>query len=294
VAIRKQVEMAGLRPAVFLLRNLLPHSQGVAKPDQLQRALCRALCLFLSLSLSLAAVFLVPQGVVAQDRDVLLRAELQVDLEQPPSVLAFEGVIEPGYVPALTDQAAANAVRAEGLWLFHGMIHGFDYVYTPSDKARAIKDLFEIESRASVPVGHQAYRVATVRLDGKVLVAEVEYLVPVSERATLASWGSISYRSSQGRGEASAWDRVIPVDSDAVSPEGKLPFQVLARRAAIIDASREALRDYLRGLEFNKPREVRGSFAFASQPRLVLTGGRWIATVRLRVGVDEIIPYGGY
>jgi hypothetical protein len=83
-------------------------------------------------------------------------------------------------------------------------------------------------------------------------------------------------------------------DSSAANPGESLPFQVLARRAAIIDASREALRAYLRGMEFNKPREVRGSFAFTSQPRLVLTGGRWIASVRLRVGVDEIIPYGGY
>jgi hypothetical protein len=263
-----------------------------------------------------------PQGVFAQDRDVVLRAELQVDLEQPPSVLAFEGVTEPGYVPALTDQAAANAVRAEGLWLFHGMIHGFDYVYTPSDRSRAIEDLFEMESRASVPADFQAFRVASVRLEGRMLMAEVEYLVPASERAILASWASISYRSSQGRGEASAWDRSLPADSDLEPPdsdleppdsdamvvepgavpqesgsasfEESLPFQVLARRAAIIDASREALRAYLRGLEFNKPREVRGSFAFASQPRLVLTGGRWVATVRLRVGVDEITPYGGY
>jgi hypothetical protein len=86
----------------------------------------------------------------------------------------------------------------------------------------------------------------------------------------------------------------VPQESGSASFEESLPFQVLARRAAIIDASREALRAYLRGLEFNKPREVRGSFAFASQPRLVLTGGRWVATVRLRVGVDEITPYGGY
>jgi len=243
------------------------------------------------LVLCLAATFLVyPDIVSAQDRDIVLRAELQVDLEQPPSVLAFDGVTEPGYVPALTDQAAAEAVLAEGLWLFHGMIHGFDYVYTPSDRARAIADLFEISSRASAFGGSRAFRVASVRFDGRMLVAEVEYLVPGPERTILASWESISYRSAQGRGEASAWDRGLTPDTAA----GVLPFQVAARRAAIIDATREALRDYLRGLEFNKPREVRGSFAFASQPRLVLSGGRWIATVRLRVGVDEIIPYGGY
>ncbi|MFH2114887.1 MAG: hypothetical protein ABIJ86_10315 [Spirochaetota bacterium] len=245
----------------------------------------------LHLRLCLAVALLMPMGIAtAQDRDILLRAELRIDLEQPPSVLAFEGVTEPGYVPALTDQAAATAVLAEGLWLFYGMIHGFDYVYTPSDRARAIADLFEIQPRTSIPASSPAFSVAVVRLNGRVLMADVAYLVPVPQRAILASWDSISYRSAQGRGEASAWDRDLIPGPDA----GDLPFQVLARRAAIIDASREALRDYLRGLEFNKPREVRGSFAFADQPRLVRSGGSWIATVRLRVGVDEIIPYGGY
>lgn len=238
----------------------------------------------------LAALLLPFDMVFSQDRDVLLRAELRVDLEQPPSVLAFEGVTEPGYVPALTNQAATDAVRAEGLWLFSGMVHGFDYVYTPSDRARAIADLFEIQPRAAVAVDSLALRVDAVRLDGRVLLVDVEYLVPAVERATLASWASISYRSAQGRGGAPAWDRGLSSETD----DSSLPFQVLARRSAIIDASREALREYLRGLEFNKPREVRGSFAFASQPRLVLSGGGWIATVRLRVGVEEIIPYGGY
>lgn len=244
-----------------------------------------------ALRLCLLAAFLVPLAdVCAQDRNILLRAELRVDLEQPPSALAFEGVTDPGYVPALTDQAAANAVRAEGLWLFSGMIHGFDYVYTPSDRARAITDLFEIQPRASVSPDSKDFRIGAVRLDGRMLIVDVEYLVPVPERAILASWSSISYKSTQGRGKASAWDRGLSPGADDIS----LPYQVLARRAAIIDATREALRYYLRGMEFNKPREVRGSFAFTSQPRIVLSGGSWQATVRLRLGVEEIVPYGGY
>jgi hypothetical protein len=237
------------------------------------------------------ASLVLPLGTAsAQDKDVLLRAELRVDLEQPPSVLAFEGVPDPGYVPALTDQAAAEAVRAEGLWLFSGMIHGFDFVYTPSDRARAIADLFEIQPRGSVARATRDFRVDAVRLDGRMLMVDVEYLVPAPERAILASWASVSYRSAQGRGKASAWDRSL--SSPGLGEQ--LPYQVLARRAAIMDAAREALRDYLRGIEFNKPREIRGSFAFASQPRLLLSGGSWLATVRLRVGVEEIVPYGGY
>ena len=120
--------------------------------------------------LCLLAAILVPCSTVSsQDRDVLLRAELRVDLEQPPSALGFEEVTEPGYVPALTDQAAADAVRAEGLWLFSGIIHGFDYVYTPSDRARAIADLFEIQPRVSMVQASQALRVDAVRLEGRVL-----------------------------------------------------------------------------------------------------------------------------
>ena len=94
-----------------------------------------------SLSLWLVLTLLLPLSTIsAQDRDVVLRAQLRIDLERPPSVLAFEGVTDPEYQPFLSNHAAAAAVLAEGLWLFYGMIHGFDFVYTPSDRARAIAD----------------------------------------------------------------------------------------------------------------------------------------------------------
>ena len=244
-----------------------------------------------SLSLWLVLTLLLPLSTIsAQDRDVVLRAQLRIDLERPPSVLAFEGVTDPEYQPFLSNHAAAAAVLAEGLWLFYGMIHGFDFVYTPSDRARAIADLFKIQERETIPKTSQAFSVSAVNMDGRLLLAEVEYLVPIAQRAILYSWDSVSYRSAQGRGTSPAWERELPLTGD----EAGLPFQVKARRAAIVDASREAIRDQLRGLEFNKPREVRGSFSFASQPRLVLSEGQWIATVRLRVRVEEIIPFGGY
>jgi len=60
------------------------------------------------------------------------------------------------------------------------------------------------------------------------------------------------------------------------------------------EATREALREYLRGQTHNKPREVRGTCAFTAPPRVAIISGSYAATVRLRVSVAEIIPYGKY
>jgi hypothetical protein len=229
--------------------------------------------------------------VNSQDRDITLTVEIPVDLQKPPLVRAFPDVVEPAWVPVLTDVEAAMAVLDEARWLFGAMIHGFDYVYTPSDRVRAIADLFAISPRNQRAWPVIMPTVKSVRLDNLVLIAWVEYLLPPWERTELAAWSSSLYKSAQGRGSALAHDHGWAATDPSGQPASSA---VLARRSAISDACREALRDYLRGVEQNKPREVRGTFALAAPPRLILQAGRWVATVRLRASVTEIIKYGGY
>jgi hypothetical protein len=206
-------------------------------------------------------------AAAAQDR--VLRAEFPVDLERPPSAAAFEGVVDPRYEARVPDGEAAKAVLAEAQWMFSGMVWGFDYVYTPSDRSRSIAELFRIQPRSPESAKGMELHAAGARLEGTVLVVTVEYTPDAGERAEMASWKS-GAAASQGTGSARS------------------------RRDAVTEAAKAALRSYLREITHNKPREIRGSFAFAVFPRLFIRQGAWVAVVRMYARVDEILVYGAY
>ncbi|HAE21455.1 MAG TPA: hypothetical protein DCG47_03905 [Spirochaetaceae bacterium] len=228
----------------------------------------------------------------AQDRDIVLRGEFPVDLETPPTIAPFSGLIDPAYRPALPDGEAARALLEEARWVFGAMVWGFDYVYTPSDRARSIADLFEIKPRSELAWGSSSFRVLSTRLEGTVVHALVEWNPGAGERSEYQSWRGARFTSGQGR--ASVKLSSEPARLLRAGDGGPLPLYVAQRREAMTEAAKEALRAYLRGIEYNKPREVRGSFAFADQPRLVLRAGAWVATVRILISVDEVLGYGAY
>jgi len=225
-------------------------------------------------AVAVVALLSAASSVAGQDRDVILRAEFPVDLASPPSVLAFRDVADPGYVARVPDGEAASALLAEARWTFSGMIWGFSYSYTPSDRARSIDERFELAPLAPEASAAMMPRAVAARLDGTVLYATVEFYPDASQRAELASWKASS-AAAQGRGRA--------------------PFLAPgARRLAVEDAVREALRAYLRQVTHNKPREVRGTVALAAPPRLSLLEGSWVASARVLARVDEIVSYGAY
>ncbi len=224
-------------------------------------------------------------GSWAGGQDLVISAEFPVDLAAPPSVSGFSGVIDPAYIARIPDGEAALAVLAEARWVFSGMVWGFDYVYTPSDKARAIEELFEIRPRSTEAGVAMDLRPVSARLENTTLVALVAYRPNWIEQRQMASWKNSS-AAIQGSGTALAFRN---------GAEGEqADAQVIARRDAVTDAAQEALRAYLRGVTHNKPREVRGSFALAAAPRLFIRAGSWKATVKIYARVEEIIAYGAY
>lgn len=272
----------------------------------------------------LAMVVLPWHAVTAQEKTV--RAEFPVDLASAPVAMGFPGVPDPSYVPAFPEGRAGDAVMMEARWTFAGMVWGFTYTYTPLDRTRGLEERFDAVARA--PGAGLSVRPVPerVRMDGLALFATVRWTPDAQSSAEMGAWKKAG-AVSQGSGTAPAFVRPsgtaglipspggtgttipstgnpggatgpvatagsAPARSD--SPETDTPWQVQSRRDAILDATRAAVREYLRGITHNKPREVRGTVAFASPPRVYLKSGAWVAHVRVYMTVDEILDYGGY
>lgn len=241
---------------------------------------------------ALAGLVCLCPPAAAQDRDLVIRAEFPADLIRPPSPAGFSGVVDPSFSPTVPAGEAARAILEEARWVFGAMVWGFEFSYTPSDRARAIEERFELRPRLAPAWGSRDFRFGKPRLEGSVVVVPVEWNLDAAARAEYQAWRGSRYASGQGLGSA-RFD-LQPDPAEAAGDGGALPQPVAARRAAMADAARAALRAHLTGVVHNKPREVRGAFALAEVPRMSLREGRWIAQARVRIRVDEIIGYGGY
>jgi len=226
-----------------------------------------------------------PGALQAQDRDALLRGEFPVDLLAPPSAEAFFGLVRPGYVPRFPDEEQARALLADAAWHFSAMIWGWDFRYTPSDATRQVAEVFSLTPRGGLQTGDPGLRVESVRLEGSVVWATISYVLPPAARYHYQAWTSSIYPVAQGRAADAAFPPFV---------EPNPASRAAVRQGAITAAVKEALRAYLRGVTYNKPRLVRGACVLLAVPRVFIASGQYTANVRLRLRVDEIIPYSQY
>ncbi len=69
----------------------------------------------------------------------------------------------------------------------------------------------------------------------------------------------------------------------ATAPEGK--------RRSLEEAFKEAIRNHLRPVLFNKPREVRGELLLWQAPRVVVEAGDYLTAAAVKLRLQEVRPY---
>jgi len=198
---------------------------------------------------------------------ITLNAEFWVDIEGLPANDSKESTQRYSPPQALLDEAS---------WVFSGIIDGFEFEWTPLDLTRKIEERFSLVPAGKIQRGDPRLKPGTLRQETGRLFAWIECRPGIAGSAMIESRGREPWLSAGARGSA-------PLGSG-----------LDGRRAACEDAIREAIRALLRSQEPNKPRLVRGRLAFVSPPLAAIHGGRWIATVKLRVAVGELLKYGVY
>jgi hypothetical protein len=203
----------------------------------------------------------------AQEGAALLRAEFWSDLRPVAGV---------GDEWPVSAETARSRMLEEAAWVYGGVVWGFSFEYTPSDKARAIAERFSLESLGAPPPGALAFAPGARKGERDESRSIIEYRPPAALSDQMASYAVGPWKSAQGVGKA---DMILGVKG---------------RRAAYEDALRAALRSCLQGLEPNKPRLVRGRLVFERPPSLALIDGSYTSQARVRVMVVESLPYKVY
>ncbi len=170
-------------------------------------------------------------------------------------------------------EKARMRLLEEARVLVSGMIYGWTFVYTPSDRERRVEEVFQLTPVAEVPWGSPRLTARESELADTKLYARISYAMTPDEQARRESWSSSAEAQSTGRGTGELF----------LGPAGK--------SAALAAAIREAVRSHLNTRVLNKPREIRGEVVLWDDPQTLVRPGLYITTARVRLRVTEIIPY---
>jgi hypothetical protein len=145
----------------------------------------------------------------------------------------------------LDDYALAVSMKQEVLEYFSGMIYGYSFRYVPWDIARGIDEELEVVLLGSINPQDPGLRVmeSWVDWENNRFYGRFRYYLTEASRGWIHSWSRSTHRPLGGLGYSDPGERDIMRDES---------FE---------RAIRNGVREYLRQLEYNKPREISGVLA---------------------------------
>jgi hypothetical protein len=173
----------------------------------------------------------------------------------------------------LSVETAARRVLEEGRALFSAMVYGFTFIYTPSDKARGVEEVFQLTPVAGIPWGVREVRVIETSTENSRFYARLSLTLPDTEARRRESWESAAVDMSMGSGEASLFGGHA------------------AKLEALSNAIKNAIRNHLATRVLNKPREIRGEAILWEDPRTGIRAGIYETVAKVRLRITEIVPY---
>ena len=173
----------------------------------------------------------------------------------------------------LPREEAYRRILKEAQDIFSAMIYGFEFVYTPYDKRRNIPETFELKPSAELIWGDSNVRIVDLEEQNKKLFAGIHYELEGFQRLRRHAWSSNSIPLARGRGEANLFKGTDE------------------KRESLREAIKNAIRNHLHPILFNKPREVTGEILIWEEPKTIIKSGSYITTVAVKLRVKKVMPY---
>ena len=175
---------------------------------------------------------------------------------------------EPFYMPAVRN------LQSLAPFMLEGMLYGWNYSYTPSDKTRMVSEYFEATSVREDTVKNKDIHWTEFELKEGKYTCWVEYERTLEQRYNKQWWNSVKCHKISGTGYAPVAD-----GTDGI-------------KAAVLDAIKKGVREYARSIEKNKPKEINGTILLAEKdPRVYIDHGQFVADLDFFLYVDKIERY---
>lgn len=229
-------------------------------------------CLQTKLKLIVCLVFVLSIFAIvsAQSEEELIRFPLWAQLE------AYPGTREAASASDNVFSYPISRLKAAAPFFMEGMVCGWSFSYTPSDKMRNVAEYFEFTplydlSSLGRPI---LYKEPWIQ-DGR-LYCWVEYLCSPQTADWRRTWNVSGSRRISGTGQG------LLVDGfDGITVAAK-------------EALKSAVRNYARSITKNKPREITGEVLIADEPVIGIRSGRYIVELDFFLNIGKIWWYNIY
>ena len=158
-------------------------------------------------------------------------------------------------------------------FFIEGMVCGWSFSYTPSDKTRNVEEFFEFKPLREYPNMKSRITYTEPWVEDNKLHCWVEFVCPPHLTAWRNTWQTLGYHRISGRGQGLLTDG----------------FDGIYEGASI--ALKEAIRSYARSITKNKPKEISGEVLVTGLPSIALKSGRYIVDLDFFLNVSRIIDY---
>ena len=199
-----------------------------------------------------------------KDEARIVRAPIWVFIEGQPALMSED--------EGSTFTPPKEALQEVARFLLSGMSYGWKFTYTPHDKSREVKEVFELVPISEVNIQSEL-RYSDVRVHYPYVSSWVEYPLSSNDLARHSSWNSLKFKTIKGSGEGRRKDELEGV------------------KTAYINAIKMAIVEYAKKTVKNRPKEIIGEILLKNSPRLFCASGLFKAEVELYINVREVIPY---
>ncbi len=210
---------------------------------------------------------LFPQELAQDER---IQVMLWADLDAYPETAAAEKEAHPS--DAVFDYPVRR-LKELAPYLITGMVYGWNYSYTPSDRLRGVSEYFE--STEIYPLGDAVRNIVykTPWIENNRLYSWVEFTRSEPMIKYLDYWKSIVHPRIHGTGNGKVMDGFDGVQS------------------ACREAVKNAVREYYRQVIKDKPKKITGKVLISGVPRLGMDSGRYVVELDFFLETGTIIKY---
>lgn len=169
-----------------------------------------------------------------------------------------------------------SRIKEVAPFLVSGMVYGWEFIYTPSDKARNVEEYFELKEIQPLTPEVEKINYAYPWVEESRLNCWCEYTRTEGQIQNYYLWSSIQHPVIHGTGE------------------GKLELGFDGIKDASEEALKNAVREYFRKIVKNKPKEIRGSVLIRDIPTIGIKTGHYIINLDFFLECDRILEYKTY
>lgn len=166
-----------------------------------------------------------------------------------------------------------KSIKEVAPFLINGMVYGWSFSYTPSDKARNVEEYLEV----------------TELYDEQYILGGISYASPWIQNNRLNCWCEFTRNESQ----IQYYNLWASIENPVIHGRGfgSLLIGFEGIRDASKDALKDAIRAYYRNLIKNKPKEITGKVLIRNLPTLGIDSGRYVINLDFFLESDKIVEY---